>query len=113
MMSVLRLPSSMTQNAYSGPDMGAAAYRGPADGGHVDTYGKLRNCVQIWVLKKKKNINFSLLWIAASHKNLWYSNGIQSSLSDMNYFLLGISKANCYTVISRGYLQILYFGIYI
>ena len=43
MVSILRLPMSMTYDSYSGPDTGAAAYRGHADGGHVESYGKLRS----------------------------------------------------------------------
>ena len=39
MVSILRLPMSMTYDSYSGPDTGAAAYRGHADGGHVESYG--------------------------------------------------------------------------
>ena len=42
-MSILRLPMSMTYDSYSGPDTGAAAYRGHADGGHVESYGTLRS----------------------------------------------------------------------
>ena len=42
MVSKLRLPMSMTYDSYSGPDTGAAAYRGHADGGHVESYGTLR-----------------------------------------------------------------------
>ena len=33
----------MTYDSYSGPDTGAAAYRGHADGGHVESYGTLRS----------------------------------------------------------------------
>ena len=43
MVSILRLPMSMTYDSYSGPDTGAAAYRGHADGGHVESYGTLRS----------------------------------------------------------------------
>ena len=32
MVSILRLPMSMTYDSYSGPDTGAAGYRGHADG---------------------------------------------------------------------------------
>ena len=94
MMSVLRLPSSMTQNTYSGPDMGAAAYRGPADGGHVDTYGKLGtftcNCIKI------RGLTLLVKYYFIISRYRYFMMGDFTSISETYYI-----------IISRGCLKIL------
>ena len=63
-VSILRLPMSMSYDSYSGPDTGAAAYRGPADGGHVESYGTYMSNRYKWLK----------VTLRQSNEDIWYED---------------------------------------
>ncbi len=70
-VSILRLPMSMTQSGYTGPDTGAAAYRGPADGGHIESYGKLQ--LPFKTFSEERNTHRKI-WLLRIHARAVYRN---------------------------------------
>ena len=88
MVSILRLPMSMTYDSYSGPDTGAAAYRGHADGGHVESYGTLRSNHVTDVTKHGRTSTVNLL---QSDQNFSEHNVGENSTVNIVLFYTGHS----------------------